>query len=153
MSWNLASSMRHCLVAQKRDPRTTPSWPEEEPQWPHVTQVHPKDAAQLLQSQHLLLLLPPRAMWLAAALGRGVAVQAGGRARRVGHGLLTQLPGIEKKQKTHKGFPMNFNLIWVFIVLKLTESCFFSMKFHRNGTLSFSCASCSDTEPVFSVEH
>lgn len=144
-------------MARWRDsvtPLTTPSWPEEEPQRPHVTQVHPEDAAQLLQSQHLLLLLPPRAMWLAAALRGGVAVQAGGRARRVGHGLLTQLPGIEKnKQKTHKRFPVNLNLIWVFIALKLTESCFCSMKFNSKGTISFSCASCSDTEPVFSVEH
>lgn len=66
-------------------------WPEEESQWPHVTQVHPKNAAQLLQGQHLLLLLPPHTLRLAAALGQSVAIQAGGRAGGVGHGLLAQL--------------------------------------------------------------
>lgn len=72
----------------------TPDSPEEEPQRPHVTQVHPENAAQLLQRQHLLLLLPPGAMQLAAVVGGGVAVQAGGGAHRLGHGLMVaQLPG------------------------------------------------------------
>lgn len=73
-----------------------------------MTQVHPEDAAQLLQGQHLLLLLPAGALRLAAALGGGVAVQAGGGARRVGHGLLTQLPGIYKKKE--RGETNEFNL-------------------------------------------
>lgn len=72
----------------------TPGSPEEEPQRPHVTQVHPENAAQLLQRQHLLLLLPPGALRLAAVVGGGVAVQAGGGAHGLGHGLMVaQLPG------------------------------------------------------------
>lgn len=58
-----------------------------------MTQVHPENATQLLQSQHLLLLLPPGALRLAAVLRGGVAVQAGGRAYGLRHGLITQLPG------------------------------------------------------------
>lgn len=61
--------------------------PEEQTQWPHVTQVHPEHAAQLFQRQHLLLLLPPSAMRLS------VALQAGGGAHRVVHELFGQLPG------------------------------------------------------------
>lgn len=72
----------------------TPDSPEEEPQRPHVTQVHPENAAQLLQRQHLLLLLPPGALQLAAVVGGGVAVQAGGGAHGLGHGLVVALlPG------------------------------------------------------------
>lgn len=71
------------------DSLKTPVWPEEESQGPHVTQVHSENTAQLLQSQNLLLLLPSHALRLAAALGGGVAIKAGGGADRVSHWLFT----------------------------------------------------------------
>lgn len=65
--------------------------PEKEPQGAHVSQVHSEHATQLLYSQNLLLLFPSHAQRL-AALGEGVAVQTGGGACRVSHGLITHLP-------------------------------------------------------------
>ncbi|KAG7266776.1 hypothetical protein CRUP_007459 [Coryphaenoides rupestris] len=64
--------------------------------WPRST---PEHATQLLQSQHLLLLLPAHALRLTAALGGGVAVQAGGGAYRGGHGLVAHLPGNKNKNR------------------------------------------------------
>lgn len=65
--------------------------PEKEPQGAHVSQVHTENSTQLFYSQNLLLLFPSHDLRL-TALREGVAVQTGGGACRVSHGLITHLP-------------------------------------------------------------
>lgn len=73
--------------------------PKEEAKGSHLSQVHSKDTADLLEGKDFLLLVPSGALRLPIILLElGTGVEAGGRAGGAGHAVVTCVPADRRKK-------------------------------------------------------
>lgn len=80
--------------------------PKEEAKRSHLSQVHSKDTADLLEGKYFLLFVPSGALrWPIILLELGTGVEAGGRAGGAGHAIVTRVPADESVEEESAARP------------------------------------------------